>query len=47
MTVVAFFMGLGLGVCLYPIARLIDHYVDTRREDRRKFTHSGSGQRHG
>lgn len=39
MSAIIFLTGLGLGVCLYAIARWIEYYVDTRREDRRRFTH--------
>ena len=37
MTVIAFFMGLALGVCLYSIARWIEYFLEVRREDRRKL----------
>ncbi len=37
MTVLIFFLGLALGVCLYAIARWIEYFVEVRREDRRKF----------
>lgn len=47
MTVLIFFLGLALGVCLYAIARWLEYFVEVRREDRRKFTHNRSGQRHG
>ena len=37
MSVIIFLMGLGLGVCLYAIARWIEYAVEIRRADRRKF----------
>lgn len=39
MSVIIFLTGLVLGICFYAIARWIEYYVDTRREDRRRFTH--------
>ncbi len=47
MTVLIFLLGLALGVCLYAIARWVEYFVEVRREDRQKFTHSRSGQHHG
>ena len=32
MTVLAFFLGLALGVCLYALARWIEYFVEVRRE---------------
>ena len=37
MSVIIFLMGLGLGICFYAIARWIEYYVETRREDREKL----------
>lgn len=34
MSVIIFLMGLGLGVCLYSIARWIEYLIEVRRERR-------------
>jgi len=36
-SVITFFLGIALGVCLYAIARWVEYFVEVRLEDRRKL----------